>query len=112
MLPYTRNLHQDAVYWPPLGNDGFGGFSYGEPVAIKCRWQSRVTLVRNAQGKEVPSSAIVYPDRELRVEGLLLPGTIPLGGFTAPPANARQILSAGSSPSLRATVELHKVWLQ
>lgn len=107
---YTRNMNQQATYWAPLGNDGFGGLSYDAPVLVRCRWQERVTLVRNAQGKEVPSRAVVYVDRKMVPQGLLI-----LGDFTA--ANdplelgASEILSAGSSPNLRATLELNKVWL-
>ena len=108
--PYTRNLHQDAMYWPPVGNDGFGGMTYGTPVLIKCRWQDRMTLVRDAEGKEVTSSAIVYADQALEVEGLLLLGATEWNE-ASPPSNARQIIAFGASPSLRATLELNKAWM-
>lgn len=110
IAPYTRNMNQVATYWAPGANDGFGGLVYGAPVLIKCRWQERVTLVRNAQGREVPSRAVVYVDRKLLPQGMLI-----LGDFVAsldPLAiGASEILSSGSSPNLRATLELNKVWL-
>jgi len=107
MQPITRDLKQDATYFPPLGNDGFGGVAYGAAVAIMCRWQDVAELFRNAQGQEVTSSAVVYVDRTLAIKG-----KIALGTFTGtPPAAAREIRQAGSSPSVDAQRALLKIWL-
>lgn len=110
ITPYTRNMNQEATYWSPGQNDGMGGLVYGAPVLIKCRWQDRVTLVRNAQGREVPSRSVVYADRPLEAQGMLLQGDH-LTSLDPLAVRASEILSAGSSPNLRATQTLHKVWL-
>ena len=110
MNPYTRNMIQDATYWPPGANDGFGGTSYGAPVGIKCRWQDKAELFRDSEGQELTSSAVVYPDRELEVKGYLFEGTT----SEADPLSvegARQVLQAGKSPALKGSKVLHKVWL-
>ena|SRR6478609_1056237 len=110
MVPYTRNMNQTATYWGPGTNDGLGGLQYAAPVLVRCRWQDRQTLIRDAQGREVPSRSIVYVDREMKPQGMLI-----LGDLTAQPnpliAKASEILSVGNSPSLRGGLELNKVWL-
>lgn len=65
MTAYTRNMTQEATYWPPGPNDGFGGQMMGTPVLITCRWQDQAILFRDADGREVTSSAVVYVDRDL-----------------------------------------------
>lgn len=105
--PITRDLKQDATYWPSGSNDGFGGVAYGSAVAIKCRWQDEAVLFRNAQGQEVMSSAVVYVDRVLAMKGKLSLGTL----TGAPPVTAREIRQISSSPNVSATHALNKVYL-
>lgn len=104
MAIYTRNMKQDATYYPPLGQDGFGDLSWGPGVAIKCRWQDKAELFRDTQAREVVSSAIVYPSYDCKVGG-----KIGLGAATVD--EAVEIRQRGSSPSLRADQELIKLWL-
>ena len=110
MNPYTRNMEQDATYWPPGDADGFGGVSYGSPVEIKCRWQDKAELFRDAEGQELTSSAVAYVDRPLEVKGYLFEGT----SAVADPLSvdgAREVRQLGKSPSLKGSRVLHKVWL-
>lgn len=110
MTPYTRNMTQVATYWPPGANDGFGGVSYGAPVAIKCRWQDKAELFRDAEGQELTSSAVVYVDRPLEAKGYLFEGD----STDADPLSvdgAREVRQIGKSPSLKGSRVLHKVWL-
>lgn len=111
IAPFVRRMTQTATYWPPGANAPGGDVSYGAPVAIKCRWQDKRDLVRSADGQEVSSSAIVYPDRELADKGYLYLGA----AVSANPRTvigAREILARGTSPSLDGSVQLHKVWLR
>lgn len=107
-MNYTRNMNQDATYWPPGSNNGFGGTGYGSRIAIKCRWQDQSVLFRDSLGREVTSSAVVYPDRALAVGGKILLG---VSTSAAPPAAAKEIRQVGSSPSLNGKKVLNKVWL-
>lgn len=117
----TEDMHQDATYWSPGINDGFGLISYGAPSLIKCRWQNQNTLFRDAHGREVTSEAVVYVASEV-----LLRGKIALGDFTRDSgaekgtsspvdpssiAGAREIRGIARSPSLSADEELLKVFL-
>lgn len=74
MAPYTRNMNQTATYWPPGANDGFGGRVLGSPSLIQCRWQDNAQLFRDAEGREVTSSALVYTAEALDVRGYLALG--------------------------------------
>ena len=110
MVPYTRNMRQEATYWPYVGPDQFGNPSYGPGELIRCRWQHVASLFRDVSGREVTSAAVVYTDRPLGVQGRLALGSrvgdTPEGG-----AGAYEIRQVGSSPDLRQTTVLHKVWL-
>lgn len=111
MIPWTRNMHQEATYWSPLANDGFGGMTFNTPIEILCRWQNDAVLFRDTEGREVTSSSIVYPNQELAVRGYLA-----LGDQTATPdprdlADAFEIRQVGQSPSLDATRVLFKAFL-
>lgn len=113
LTPYTADMRQEATYWPPEGNDGYGGVLLGAPVGLMCRWQDQAVLFRSAEGREETSSAVVYPDRRLAVGGYLA-----LGDGTSVPdprgqsgLDAREIRQAGQSPDLVGSQVLNKVWL-
>lgn len=110
LVPYTRNLRQQATYWAPLGNDGFGNQVFDAPVSIRCRWQDVAQLFRSPSGNQETSSAIVYVDRRLSLGGYLVEGVIE-SDSPIPVEGAREVRQLGSSPSLSAIYELLKVWL-
>lgn len=112
MEPYTRNMRQDATYWAPGTNDGFGNRTFAiAPVLIKCRWQDVAKLFRSATGEERTSVAIVYVDRVLEVGGYLVRGNMTQEADPTTVEGAHEVRQLGSSPNLRATQELLKVWL-
>jgi hypothetical protein len=105
MAYYARNMTQDATYFPPDSQNAFGDLAFGSPVAVKVRWQNKADLFRDATGREVMSSAIVYVDRDVVIGGRLGLGTLTDAN------EAREIRNAGKSPSLRGDVQLVKAWL-
>jgi hypothetical protein len=107
MTTFTKNMPHDATYWPPGANDGTGGRTPGDPVAIKCRWQDNNVLFRDGSGQQVTSQAVVYPDRALALRGRLKRGTL----TGAPPADALEIRQVNSTDNLSGTSTLNKVFL-
>ena len=105
MTVYARNMRQDATYFPPAGQDGFGDLSFGAGVSVKCRWQNKADLFRDQQGREVMSSAIVYVAQEVAIGGRLGLGTV------ANPADALEVRNVVESPDLRNEKTLVKAWL-
>jgi hypothetical protein len=71
-----NNLHQTAVYWGNPASDGYGGYTWDDPVEIDCRWVRRTRLVKNAQGKEVVSNASVQVDQDVDLDGYLYLGDL------------------------------------
>jgi len=102
---YTRSMTQDATYFPPNGQNAFGDLSFGAAVAVKVRWQDKADLFRDAQGREVVSSAVVYVDRLVAVGGRLGLGTL------SSATTAREIRNVGQSPALHGDTTLVKAWL-
>lgn len=71
-----RMCKQTAVYWQCTGSDGRGGYTYGDPQEIKCRWAEKNELVRNNEGEQVVSNAEILTTRTLSSEGMLYKGTL------------------------------------
>lgn len=109
--PYAYDMNQAAMYWAPGTNDGAGGVSYAAPVQIRCRWQNKNDLFRSVDGQERVSSAVVYPDRALKVQGFLLLGTSVTDSDPRRIADAFEIKQVATSPDLDLVDELNKVWL-
>lgn len=72
----NRMLRQDAVYWSAPTPDGYGGYTFADAIAIKCRWEDRQELFSREPGKEELSRAIVYTNRDLQMNGMLLLGAL------------------------------------
>lgn len=101
-------LSQKCTYWPPGAPDGFGGFTWGAPQILSCRWQDKQQLIRSKDGTEKVSDAVVYLEREIKHNGRLL-----LGEHTdaIPPTEAREPQALGSAVGLDGCVDHWKVWL-
>ncbi len=71
----TRRAHlrQDATKWTATP-DGFGGWSFTTPVALKVRWEEKAVLFRDQSGEEVISSAKVFLDVDVKVNDWLFLG--------------------------------------
>jgi hypothetical protein len=108
MPSYTRHMREQITYWPPAGNDGFGGRVYGAPESRLCRWQDDAVLFRDAQGREVVSESIVYVNSPVVEMGKLYRG-ISVSGV--PEATAKEIRQVGDSPNLTQSLSLTKVYL-
>ena len=71
-----RNLRQTAVYWSAPINDGYGGFSWEEPVEIDCRWEYSTKVVVTPMGEEKVTAAEVQVSQDLDENGMLLLGVL------------------------------------
>jgi hypothetical protein len=110
MPNYTRNMRRVITYWPPAGNDGFGGSGFGSPEERKCRWQDMAVQFRDPNGEELTSGAVVYVNSPVEVGGYLFDG-VSVETDPASVAGALEIRQTGRSASLRQTTDLNKVWL-
>ncbi|MBU0778220.1 glycoside hydrolase [Patescibacteria group bacterium] len=53
---------QTAVYWGNPHPDGYGGTLYDDPVEVHCRWDEKINVVKDRDGKEVVSKARLLMD--------------------------------------------------
>jgi len=115
----TRMLKQTATYWP-ASPDGYGGFVFGAPAAIDCRWEDRAERFTTEDGREEVSQSVVYVDRDLEVGDYIALGDYSMSTSTTttgeepsftPPAGARPIRAFGKLPNLRNTEYLRTAWL-
>ena len=65
---------QTATYWSAPVQSGFGGYSFGAPVQIACRWENVTERFMDATGSEAVSNAKVWTFDALDVGGYLYLG--------------------------------------
>ena len=100
----SRIRKQVAVYWQPTQRqDHYGRYPLATPVEIGCRWD-------DMKNPDDGSSATVYTDRELQVDGYLFKGSLrDIGSLDVDPATLRgahHITNIQSIPNLRNTETL------
>jgi len=111
----TKSLKQTCVYWSTPAADGYGGYSFSDAVELSCRWEDRMELFINPQGKEERSQAVVYLDQDVDLGGYLYLGELDDFSSSAPDpqevSGVKEIKSLKKIPNLKATAYLRKVWL-
>lgn len=106
MLPYIRNMTQQATYWAPAENDGFGSKTFAEPVVIACRWEDGGDLVRTSDGREISPTSTVYCDRVVELRGYLVAGSHPYVDDPTTIPGSGEIIQVTNTPNLKGTVNL------
>ena len=106
----SRFYTQTITYWEPGTPDGYGGTTYPEPVTIKGRWEGRKELFIDAEGNEVRSQSVVYPDQLVELGGYLYEGESTASDPTTVDG-ALEIRAVRRVPSVKGTQEVIKVWL-
>lgn len=68
---------QSAIYWAPIGYDGYGSATYADPVEIKCRWDNVETVKDNTKMVQNEWIAEILITAPVEVEGYLMLGELP-----------------------------------
>lgn len=68
----TRNLHQKCCYWGNPIPDGYGGFTFDEPVELDCRWEDISMTELAALGIASTIRSEVYLSQDVDEQGMLL----------------------------------------
>jgi len=71
-----RNLNQTAVYWGSPTDDGYGGYTFADPVEIDCRWVSANELIIANNGEQIVTRAKVQVKQDLDIDGYLYLGEL------------------------------------
>ena len=72
----VRMTPQTAVYWGNPVNDGFGGYTFDDPVEINVRWDEKSEMIRDLDGNEIVSKAQVMVRADVDIRGMLFLGTL------------------------------------
>jgi hypothetical protein len=56
---------QTALHWANPVNDGYGNYTYDEPVEIACRWEDVIKIINNSKGEEFISNAEILTNTEM-----------------------------------------------
>lgn len=95
-----------AVYWPPVGQDNYGQYTYGPPIQIKCRWTNLEIRDDSTETIKVFTLYAVQP------HGILLHGKLSNVIDASNPLNNPgyvEIKSLKSTPNIKNTVRLIEV---
>lgn len=110
-------LQQFAVYWQNIGVDTYGKPKFAAPKQTACRWEDGISEVIGPDKINTLSTATVYLSIPVVAGGVLFLGKLAdAAGIsnTDPKADrrAREIINAGSVPSLKATQSLTTAYLK
>lgn len=111
MSVISKIRRQKAVYWPKLSDGNDGKALLGDAVEIDCRWEDRVEMTVDQQGRELVSSAFVYVDRAVTPGGFLWQGRLTACPYTDPAEawrndGAREIKRRDILPNFKNTENL------
>ena len=112
-MKIKKFLKQKAVYWGAPVPNGFGGFSYADPIEIAVRWTDKQELFLNYNGEQVLSRAKLMLDQDVEVRGMIALITLAaLDTGQLPEDNGGlEIRSFQKMPDVRAKQFVRQVWL-
>jgi hypothetical protein len=108
-----KAMRQDAIYWAPLPATPDGQPAYGDPVAIRCRWETSTQQIIKANGDTITVGHTLGPTSILLTPG----GRVVLGTLkslatpTDPIAcGAVEVQVVAHTPNLRQKKHLYEAW--
>jgi hypothetical protein len=106
-----RFCTQKAVYWGNPAPDGYGGYTYDNPVEIDCRWEDRKDLITDNDGNQIVSRARVFVTQDLNEQGWLYLGDLDdLDSAPTPKeSGAYQIKRFDRVPAAKSTTEFVRI---
>lgn len=110
----ARLLKQTAVYWSSPVADGYGGYTFSQPVEISVRWEDKQEKYISLKGEEKISRSIVYSEQDFDVGGYLMLGVMDDLDSEYDPQkqeNALLIQAISKVPSIKSDKYLRSAWL-
>jgi hypothetical protein len=114
----AKYFNQTAVYWGSPENDGFGGYSFADPIEVKVRWTVKQERFLSSQGsgngvEELLSRVTVLAETDFEMLGKMsLTILNDLSSSQLPETeNALTIMGFEKIPTKDARQFLRKVYL-
>lgn len=61
----ATTLPQTMTVWKKIGNDGAGGSSWAEPIAVPCRSADYIEEMKTPEGKIFTSERVYYTEQQI-----------------------------------------------
>lgn len=97
-------LNDKCTYWPRIGAYN----TYGSPVVLDCKWESRQQLVRTSTGEEKTSGARIYLREAVGLNGKVYHG---VSTSATPPSGSLVILAQEEAKSSLFDLMLVKLYV-
>ena len=111
-------FNQKAVYWGSPTPDGYGGYTYDEPVEVDVRWTIKQEKFLSSQGagngvEEILSRVIVLSETDFTMKGkMALMSLVDVDSSGTPEdENALTIEGFEKIPTIKADQFLRKAYL-
>lgn len=109
-------LKQPIVYWGNPVDNGYGEYTYDDPVQLYGRWEELNEVIMGTNGKEMISQARVFLSQDVDEEGAMWLGLLTdLDSAPSPTDSAvaaLHIIATSRLPELgSATMDVFKVYL-
>jgi len=72
----NRMLRQIVVYWANPVDDGYGGYTFDNPVELSARWERADEIEFGDNGEEVVIKAHCYLEQDVEEGGYIYLGTL------------------------------------
>ncbi len=110
-----RRLTQTAIYWGNPVSDGYGKYTYDDPVEISCRWEDVGMVNDGAQSVTQEIRSEVQVAQDVDREGMMKLGTLvdlDSDQYNDPvAAGADMIVRVDAIPTIKGTYSYRKVYL-
>lgn len=113
---YTRQLINTAVVWSSGISDGYGGWVYGDPSEIDCRWDEGKNEKSTPTAEEEVPSTLIWTDSPLIIGDYVYLGE--LADLTQTQkddpqtiSTARRVKRTAKVSSVTGNLTVYKAWL-
>lgn len=114
----AKFFNQTAVYWGNPSSNGWGGFTYDDPVEVQVRWADKQERFLSSGGgqntiEEMISSTVLLSEYDFDFNGRVFLGSLTDLPSSQDPADvdAATVKAHAKIPDKNATQYLRKTWL-
>jgi len=112
----SEALNQTAVFWGSPTKDGNGKLSFSDPIEIDVRWEDKMELFLNLEGKQELSQAIIYSETDMEIDSYLYLGELTdlSTGEKAEPItleSSHPVKQFKKTVDIGGTIYVRKTWL-
>jgi hypothetical protein len=72
----TKFLRQTCCYFGNPQPDGYGSYSFDQPIEIPCRWTDSTQVVSDGKGNDIVCKSVVMVAQDIEELAMLFLGTL------------------------------------